>query len=116
MRVAPRGQALSVAVQPLDGWRELWVFRKNNGGWTADVVTPASETGLGYVEWAGWTPDGTRLLAAREARVNGRFTRSFELLRLDTLAVERKAERPQNLTPFYRWQAPEWKAQTLALR
>jgi hypothetical protein len=116
VRVAPRGQALSLAVQPLDGWRELWVFHRAGEGWAVDVVTPAAETGLGYVEWAGWTPDGAHVLAAREARVNGRFARSFELLRLDTMTVERKAERPQDLTAFYRWQAPEWKAETLALR
>jgi hypothetical protein len=116
LHVSPRDDALAVAVQPLAGWRELWVFHVRAGEWTVDPVVPSGEPGLGYVEWAGWTPDGTRMLAVREVRVEGRFVRSFELLRLATMAVERKAERPQDLTPFYRWQAPEWKGQTLALR
>lgn len=116
VRVAPAGRALAVAVQQLEDWRELWVFHEAQGAWSVDVVAPASEPGLGYVEWAGWTPDGTRLLAARETRVAGRFSRSFELVRLDTMAVERKAGRPNDLTPFHRWHSPEWASQTLALR
>lgn len=116
VRVAPSGRALAVAVQPLEDWRELWVFHLVQGAWIIDVLAPAAEAGLGYVEWAGWTPDGTRLLAARETRVADGFSRSFELLGLDTMAVERKAGRPDDLTPFHRWQSPEWRSQTLALR
>ena len=80
------------------------------------MVAPAAEAGVGYVEWAGFSPDGSRLLVARERRVEGTFTRSFELLRLDTLATVARAGRPNDLTAFYRWQAPSWKGQTLALR
>jgi hypothetical protein len=116
VRVAPNGRALAVAVQPTDDWRELWLFQRRDGSWTVDVLAPASEHGLGYIEWAGWTPDGTRVLAARESSLGGRRVRSFEVLRLDTLAVERRAGRPADLTPFHRWQSPDWKAQTLALR
>jgi hypothetical protein len=103
-------------VQPLVSWRELWVFHPVEGAWTADVVVPASATGVGYVEWAGWTSDGKAMLAARETLVDGRHARSFELLDLATLAVTRKAQRPEDLTPFYRWQSPEWRGGTLALR
>jgi hypothetical protein len=116
IHAAPGGAALTVAVQPLASWRELWVFRPVGGTWTADVMVPAPAAGVGYVEWAGWTPDGKSLLAAREALVDGRLARSFELVDLETLAVTRKAQRPTDLTPFYRWQSPQWRGQTLALR
>ena len=116
-RANPRGTALALAVQPLDTWRELWIFRQGDTGWTIDVLAPAT-TGpdLGYLEFAGWAPDSTRLLAVREARVDGKFKRSFEIIRLDTLEVEKQVESPEALTPFYRWQDPEWKHQTLAIR
>ena len=68
------------------------------------------------LEFAGWTPDGTRLLAAREARVDGRFRRSFEVLRVDTLAVVKRADSPAALSLFTRWQEqfPRPAAATLA--
>ncbi len=116
VRVSPRGNALTVAVQPLAQWRELWVFHPVRGTWTADVVVPAGATGIGYVEWAGWTPDGRTLLLARETLVDGSYSRSFELVDLESLEVVRRAQRPGDLTPFYRWQSPEWRTQTLALR
>src|SRR5262249_30140427 len=116
VRVAPDGQALVVSVRPVATWRELWLFHRAQGGWAVDVVVPAGDPGLGYVEWAGWTPDGRRMLLARETRVAGRSARSFELMSRETLAIERRAERPADLTPFHRWQSPDWKAQTLALR
>jgi len=53
---------------------------------------------------------------AREARVDGRVQRSFEVLRLDTLAVERQASTPSLLVLFGRWQDVAWKRQTVALR
>ena len=116
-RANPRGTALALAVQPLETWRELWIFRHGDAGWTVDVLAPtANGPDLGYLEFAGWAPDGTRLLAVREARVDGKFKRSFEIIRLDTLEVEKQAESPEALTPFYRWQDPEWKRQTLAIR
>ena len=116
-RASPRGNALALAVQPLDTWRELWVFRQTATGWTVDTLTPTTTSpALGYLEFAGWAPDGSRVLAAREARVDGRFKRSFEIIRLDTLEVEKQAGSPNALTPFHRWQDPDWKRQTLALR
>ncbi|MBI3798709.1 MAG: hypothetical protein HY268_17305 [Deltaproteobacteria bacterium] len=116
-RWAAEGTALALAVQPLDTWRELWIFRKGDVGWTVDVLAPgANGPDLGYLDFAGWVPDGTRMLAAREARTDGKFKRSFEIIRLDTLEVEKQAESPEALTPFYRWQDPEWKRQTLAIR
>lgn len=116
-RAAPRGNALALAVQPLDTWRELWVFHRTNAGWTLDMLPPAtSEPGLGYLEFAGWVPDGSRMLAVREARVDGRFRRSFEVIRLDTQEVEEQGGSPRALSLFRRWQDPDWKRQTIAIR
>lgn len=111
------GSALALAVQPLDAWRELWVFHRDRDGWTVDVVPPAGDApDVGYVEFAGWVPGAKKLLAAREVRVGGRFTQSFEVLDLETLAVEKRADKPASLSLFYRWQDPVWKAQTVSLR
>lgn len=116
-RVAPKGNALALAVQPLDTWRELWIFRRTDAGWTVDILPPTTRgPDLGYIEFAGWMPDGSRVLAAREARVDGKFQQSFEILRLDTLEVEKRADSPNALTPFHRWQDPQWKRQTVAIR
>ena len=111
------GTVVTLAVQPLDGWRELWVFKRGVEGWTVDVLPPASSSpDLGYVEFAGWVPGGTHFLAARETRVDGRLRKSFELVRLDTLTTEKKAEEPSSLSTFYRWQDAAWKQQTVSLR
>src|SRR5262249_28593034 len=36
------GTALALAVQPVDGWRELWLFRKQKAGWTLRILPPAA--------------------------------------------------------------------------
>jgi hypothetical protein len=119
-RAQADGSALALAVQPLAGWRELWVFRRQAGaagGWTVDVLPPAaSEPGLGYVEFAGFVPGGQKMLLAREARVEGRFKRSFEVVSLDTLNVEKQASTPSLLVLFGKWQDAAWKRLTVSLR
>lgn len=116
-RANAQGTALTLAVQPLDGWREMWVFHRDADGWTIDVVPPAGDAPeIGYVEFAGWVPGGKKLLAAREVRSGGRFSRSFEVLDLNTLAVDKRADKPDSLSLFYRWQDPVWKGQTVSLR
>jgi hypothetical protein len=115
--VNSNGNALAIAVQPLDTWRELWVFRKQADGWIVDALPPAaSDPDIGYAEFAGWVPGGKRMLVAREARSNGRWKRTFEVVRLSTLATEKHADAPSSLSLFYRWQSPDWKRQTIALR
>jgi hypothetical protein len=116
-RANPQGTLLTLAAQPLAGWRELWVFQRGDDGWRVDVIPPAAEgPDLGYIEFAGWVPGKRKLLAAREARVKGRFERSFELIELDQLRVEKRAAEPEHLSTFYRWQDPAWKRLTVSLR
>lgn len=116
-RAHPQGTALALAVQPMDGWRELWVFHKRDNGWVSDVLPPAAVSPTaGIAEFAGWVPGGARMLVAREVKVDGRYKRSFEVVGIDTLLAEKSADRPDALSLFYRWQEPAWKRQTIILR
>lgn len=109
--------ALALAVQTLDSWRELWVFHQAASGWTIDILPPAANApDLGYLEFAGWVPGTTKMLAAREARIDGRFKRSFEVIGLESMEVEKQADHPQSLSLFYRWQDAGWKRGTLSVR
>lgn len=111
------GSALALAVQPLDTWREMWVFRQEGDAWRVDVAPPATNAPeLGYIEFAGWVPGGKELLAAREQRSDGRYRQSFEVLALATLETKKQADKVGSLSTFYRWQSPLWKAKTVALR
>jgi len=110
------GTALALAVQPLDGWRELWVFHRDGNEWRIDTAPPATEGTLGYVEFAGWVPGGKKMLAARELRVGERFEKRFEVVDIATLAVDRHADAPASLSTFYRWQDAAWKRETVSLR
>jgi hypothetical protein len=115
----PNGQALALAVQPQDTWRELWLFRKTAGQWTIDILPPTSSNPeLGYVEFAGWakgTPQA-QILLARESRTGSRSKRSFEVVRLDTLATDKQASDPSLLSAFGKSQDANWKRQTVSLR
>jgi hypothetical protein len=108
--------ALVLAVQPLESWRELWVFHQKAGVWTIDVLSPgADDPELGYVEFAGYVPGTRRLLAVREVKNRGRVLRRFEVLRMDDLALIRFASTPDLLRDFGRWQDVDWRRDTLAL-
>jgi hypothetical protein len=113
----PNGQALALAVQPLDTWRELWVFRKSAGQWMVEVLPPASSNPeLGYIEFAGWVQGTPQLLLARETKTAGRHKRSFEVARTDTLAIEKQTSDPNFLTAFTKWQDANWKQSSVSLR
>jgi hypothetical protein len=116
IRAILQGPALVLAVQPLESWRELWVFHERAGSWTIDVLSPGLDNPEeGYVDYAGYAPGTRRLLIAREVKDRGRFRRSFEELRLDDLALVRQASSPELLRDFGRWQDVAWRQDTLAL-
>jgi hypothetical protein len=116
IRAILQGPALVLAVQPLESWRELWVFHESVGSWTIDVLSPGLDNPEeGYVDFAGYAPGTRRLLIAREVKDRGRFRRSFEELRLDDLALVRQASSPELLRDFGRWQDVAWRRDTLAL-
>jgi hypothetical protein len=119
-QVSPAGNRATVAVQPLPGWTELWVLRAGREGWSADVLTAAvTQPELGYVEAAGFSPDGERLLVVREARVDaGRVERRFQVLRASSpeLKVELQASHANLIAAFRRWASATWQSETLALR
>lgn len=109
--------ALVLAVQPLDGWRELWVFRQTAQGWQVLVQPPAALLpGVGHAEFAGWVPGGQSFLLAREAEAEGRSIRRFEVVALDTLTPHRTALHADALGAFNRWADARWKRESLALR
>jgi hypothetical protein len=116
VQVLPQGPALVLAVQPLESWRELWVFHQRAGSWTIDVLSPGLDNPEeGYIDFAGYVPGTRRLLIAREVKDRGRFRRNFEELRLDDLALVRQASSPELLRDFGRWQDVAWRRDTLAL-
>jgi hypothetical protein len=139
--VRPGGGALALAVQPLEGWTELWLFRapsRTEGtegtegaegvdrargpdrrtAWRIDVLPPAvAAPGLGYVEFAGWVPGAQpRLLIARESRIEGRLQRRFEVLALDSLQAVKQASTPQLLVAFGQFSDAQWRRRSVALR
>jgi hypothetical protein len=123
VRIADSGRAVAVAVAPLPAWTEQWILRAGDGSgsdtaWRADVIPPAlGQPGedIGYVEVAGFAPDGRQVLVVRDFVLNGRAGRRFEQLGPDG-AVLHWAPTPQRLTAFSRWATPAWRLQTLSLR
>ena len=112
-----RAPAVVRSVQPLESWRELWVFHQIGGKWLVDVLSPGfDEPDAGYVEYAGFAPLTSRILLVREVRERTRSRRWFEEVRLDDLVLVRQASTPELLRDFGRWQDVRWRRDTLALR
>jgi hypothetical protein len=110
-----RGLSLTVAVQPADGWTELWVVRRAAGKWRIDAIPPGSDaSGPGYVELAGFSPDGTKLLLARESAAQGKLRQRFEVRRASDLRPLSSRAFPS--AAFDRWADASWRGRTLALR
>ena len=105
------GNVLALAVQPMEAWRERWVFaRQSKDAWSVQVLPPSTVTPeLGYAEFAGWVPGGRQMLVVKEARGGKSLKHNFEVVRTDTLATDRQAGDPSVLGPFMRWQDPAWK-------
>jgi len=108
--------AVVLSVQPLESWRELWVFHQIGGKWLIDVLSPGlDEPDAGYVDFAGFAPATSRILLVREVKERNRFRRWFEEVRLDDLVLVRQASAPELLRDFGRWQDVKWRRETLAL-
>ena len=111
------GNALAVAVQHTESWREMWVFRKSGKSWSVAALPPAATNpAVGYAEFAGWVPGGKQVLVAREASGEGKYRKSYELLRIDTLSTVNTVPDPQLLPAFTRWSDAGWKAASPSLR
>jgi hypothetical protein len=103
-----------VAVQPLPSWTELWVFTARG----CAVLPPAAvDPGVGYVETAGMSADGTRIAVVREAMVpSGKVLRRFQVLRTRDLKVLSSAREPSLARGFQKLASASWTASALALR
>ena len=116
-QVIPQASALVLSVQPLESWRELWVFHQIAGKWLVEVLSPGlDEPDQGYVEYAGFAPATSRILLVREVKERARYRRWFEEVRLEDLVLVRQASTPELLRDFGRWQDVRWRRGTLALR
>jgi hypothetical protein len=116
-QVIPQASAVVLSVQPLESWRELWVFHQIAGKWLVDVLSPGfDEPDQGYVEYAGFAPGTSRILLVREVKERARYRRWFEEVRLEDLVLVRQASTPELLRDFGRWQDVGWRRETLALR
>jgi hypothetical protein len=116
-QVIPQASAVVLSVQPLESWRELWVFHQIAGKWLVDVLSPGfDEPDQGYVEYAGFASSISRILLVREVKERARYRRWFEEVRLEDLVLVRQASTPELLRDFGRWQDVRWRRETLALR
>ncbi|CAN5842560.1 hypothetical protein BH11MYX3_BH11MYX3_34780 [soil metagenome] len=118
LRASSDRKAAVIAVEPLPGWLELWIFRRgDDGGWMVDVLAPNTDgPDRGYVELAGFSPDGAHALLVRESRTGGVVRRSFEAITLGTLAVDRQSSNLGGVGVAKRWASAEWRQRTVALR
>lgn len=109
-RLSPDGRSLVLAVQPLDGWTELWrLDLAADGGIQLQVLPPSAESpGLGATEFAGWA--GSQMLVVREADAGGKVLRRFEVYAADLGQPLRWGADPALLGAFQRSADAAWRA------
>jgi hypothetical protein len=92
-----------------------------------DTITPATvDPELGYVELAGFSPDGAHLALVRESRITGPLgspntlapwmQKNFQIVATGDLQIEKQAATLTKLPAFRQWQTGSWRQGTLALR
>jgi len=118
LRASADRRAAVIAVAPLPGWLELWMYRRaRDGTWLVDVLAPDTEgPDRGYVELAGFSDDGAHAVLVRESRIDGAVRRTFESVTLASLAVDKQAGNLGALGNARAWATAEWRQRTLALR
>ncbi len=117
LRASANRSAAVIAVEPLPGWLELWLYRRVDDGWIVDVLAPNTDgPDRGYVELAGFSADGAHAVFVRESRTAGVVRRSFESVTVGSLAVDRKASNLGALGAAQKWASAEWRQRTLSLR
>jgi hypothetical protein len=119
--VSPNGQMMSIAVQPNETWREVWLLRKVDNAWVFDVLPPSTQTAsMGIVEFAGWVPADSkqeaRILVARDVLEKSKVRTTFEVLKAASLNVDGRANHPQTLFAFAKFQQATWRGATLTVR
>ena len=110
------GPALVLAVQPLESWRELWVFHEEARELDGRCALARARRSRGRLRRFCRLRAGHAAPAHRaRSKDRGRFRRRFEELRLDDLASGAAGECPELLRDFGRWQDVAWRRDTLAL-
>jgi hypothetical protein len=118
---SPNGQMMSIAVQPTETWREVWLLRKVDQSWVVDVLPPSTQTPhMGLIEFAGWVPANSkqeaRILVARDVLEKAKIRTTFEVLNATSLNVDGRANHPQTLFAFAKFQQAAWRGATLTVR
>lgn len=121
LSIAPNGQMMSIAVQPTETWRELWLLRKVDQSWVVDVLPASSQAPhMGLIEFAGWVPadnkQQARILVARDVLEKAKIRTTFEVLNATSLNVDGRASNPQTLFAFAKFQQAAWRGATLTVR
>ena len=61
-------------------------------------------------------PGGKQVLVAREVRGDGKYKKSFEVMKLASMTMKRQVGEAAMLVAFQRWQDAEWKGGSVSVR